>query len=35
MAENLLQVDALRKEFGGLVAVDDVDFVIPEHAVVA
>jgi branched-chain amino acid transport system ATP-binding protein len=35
MAENLLDVVRLRKEFGGLLAVDDVDFTIPEHSVVS
>ena len=30
MAEdNVIVVEALRKEFGGLVAVNDVDFVVP------
>ena len=33
MAGALLQTFALRKEFGGLVAVDDVDFVIPEGSI--
>ena len=31
----LLVVHRLRKEFGGLVAVDDVDFVVPERAIVS
>jgi len=35
MTENLLDVQGLRKEFGGLVAVDQVDFTIPEQAVVS
>jgi branched-chain amino acid transport system ATP-binding protein len=35
MAETLLQTAKLRKEFGGLVAVDDVDFTVPEGAVVS
>ena len=35
MAEALLRTAALRKEFGGLVAVDDVDFDIPEGAIVS
>ena len=35
MAETLLQTIKLRKEFGGLVAVDDVDFTVPEGAVVS
>lgn len=34
MTDNLLVVEGLRKEFGGLLAVDQVDFTIPEHAVV-
>jgi branched-chain amino acid transport system ATP-binding protein len=32
---NLLEVDHMRKEFGGLVAVSEVDFTIPEHAIVS
>jgi branched-chain amino acid transport system ATP-binding protein len=35
MSEYLLEVDALRKEFGGLVAVDDVDLTIPPGAIVS
>jgi branched-chain amino acid transport system ATP-binding protein len=35
MTVDLLVVEGLRKEFGGLVAVDQVDFTIPEHAVVS
>jgi branched-chain amino acid transport system ATP-binding protein len=35
MAEVLLQTVLLRKEFGGLVAVDDVDFTVPEGAIVS
>jgi branched-chain amino acid transport system ATP-binding protein len=35
MAENLLEVTALRKRFGGLLAVNAVDFTIPAHAVVS
>ena len=35
MAEALLQTHSLRKEFGGLVAVDDVDFVVPEATIVS
>jgi branched-chain amino acid transport system ATP-binding protein len=35
MAELLLQTAALRKEFGGLVAVNDVDFTIPQGAIVS
>jgi branched-chain amino acid transport system ATP-binding protein len=34
MAE-LLTAEGLRKEFGGLVAVNDVDFTVPEHAIVS
>ncbi|MGH3143408.1 MAG: hypothetical protein ACRDO9_09800 [Gaiellales bacterium] len=30
---NLLTTENLRKEFGGLVAVNDVDFTIPEGAI--
>jgi len=35
MAEELLQADGVRKEFGGLVAVNDVDFHIPKGAIVS
>ena len=35
MADLLLQTQALRKEFGGLVAVDDVDFEIARGAIVS
>jgi branched-chain amino acid transport system ATP-binding protein len=35
MTETLLQTQRLRKEFGGLVAVDDVDFNVPEHSIVS
>ena len=35
MAGTLLQTLVLRKEFGGLVAVDDVDFTVPEGAIVS
>jgi branched-chain amino acid transport system ATP-binding protein len=35
MADALLQTVGLRKEFGGLVAVDDVDFVVPEGSIVS
>jgi branched-chain amino acid transport system ATP-binding protein len=35
MSDSLLQTDALRKEFGGLVAVDDVDFTVPANAIVS
>ena len=30
MSDALLQTNLLRKEFGGLVAVDDVDFTVPD-----
>jgi branched-chain amino acid transport system ATP-binding protein len=33
--ETLLQTTRLRKEFGGLVAVDNVDFTVPEDAIVS
>jgi branched-chain amino acid transport system ATP-binding protein len=35
MADVLLQTQLLRKEFGGLVAVDDVDFTVPDGAIVS
>ena len=35
MADDLLRAENLRKEFGGLVAVNDVDFTIPEGAIVS
>jgi branched-chain amino acid transport system ATP-binding protein len=35
MAANLLEARQMRKEFGGLVAVSDIDFVIPEHSIVS
>jgi branched-chain amino acid transport system ATP-binding protein len=35
MPDTLLQTFTLRKEFGGLVAVDDVDFVVPEGSIVS
>jgi branched-chain amino acid transport system ATP-binding protein len=35
MAEPLLQTYSLRKEFGGLVAVDNVDFTVPEGGIVS
>ncbi|MGZ8717343.1 MAG: ABC transporter ATP-binding protein [Gaiellaceae bacterium] len=35
MSDPLLQTDRLRKEFGGLVAVDDVDFTVPLNAIVS
>ena len=33
--DNLVEVTKLRKEFGGLVATDDVDFVIPQGSIVS
>ena len=35
MPEVLLQTELLRKEFGGLVAVDDVDFTVPAGSIVS
>jgi len=35
MADDLLQTRSLRKEFGGLVAVDDVDFTVPRGSIVS
>jgi branched-chain amino acid transport system ATP-binding protein len=35
MAEVLLRTERLRKEFGGLVAVDDVDFTVPTGSIVS
>src|SRR4029079_6793717 len=35
VADVLLEIDALRKEFGGLVAVNNVDFEIPAGAIVS
>jgi branched-chain amino acid transport system ATP-binding protein len=35
MADLLVHAEGVRKEFGGLVAVDDVDFTIPERAIVS
>jgi branched-chain amino acid transport system ATP-binding protein len=35
MSDALLQTDLLRKEFGGLVAVDDVDFMVPDKSIVS
>jgi branched-chain amino acid transport system ATP-binding protein len=35
MSDVLLQTDRLRKEFGGLVAVDDVDFTVPANSIVS
>ena len=32
---NILEADKLRREFGGLVAVNDVDFTIPERSIVS
>ena len=32
---DILQADGVRKEFGGLVAVNDIDFVIPERSIVS
>ena len=34
-ADNLIEVTKLRKEFGGLIATDDVDFIIPRGSIVA
>jgi branched-chain amino acid transport system ATP-binding protein len=34
MTDNLLSAEGIRKEFGGLVAVNDVDFAIPRGAIV-
>ena len=34
MADNFLVAQQVRKEFGGLVAVNDVDFVIPRKGIV-
>jgi branched-chain amino acid transport system ATP-binding protein len=34
-ADNLLVADKVRKEFGGLVATDDIDFAIPRGSIVA
>jgi branched-chain amino acid transport system ATP-binding protein len=34
-AQNLVDVERLRKEFGGLIAVNDVDFIIPEGSIVS
>ncbi|MHB8469371.1 MAG: ABC transporter ATP-binding protein [Gaiellaceae bacterium] len=35
MADPLLRTESLRKEFGGLVAVDNVDFTVPEGSIVS
>ena len=35
MPETLLQTEGLRKEFGGLVAVDTVDFTVPANSIVS
>jgi len=34
-SDNLLDAEAVRKEFGGLLAVNDLDFTIPERAIVS
>src|SRR3954462_2008264 len=35
MADNLLEAIGMRKEFGGLVAVSEIDFVIPQGSIVS
>ena len=35
MAANILEADTIRKEFGGLVASNDIDFTIPERSIVS
>src|SRR5207244_12736047 len=35
MSDDLLRTERLRKEFGGLVAVDDVDFTVPAGSIVS
>jgi branched-chain amino acid transport system ATP-binding protein len=35
MAENILVADKIRKEFGGLLASNNIDFVIPERSIVS
>jgi branched-chain amino acid transport system ATP-binding protein len=35
MAENILVADTIRKEFGGLLASNNIDFVIPEKSIVS
>ncbi|TML84729.1 MAG: ABC transporter ATP-binding protein [Actinobacteria bacterium] len=35
MSDDVLRTDRLRKEFGGLVAVDDVDFTVPAGSIVS
>ena len=35
MADNLLTVENVRKEFGGLIAVSDLDFTIPVGSIVS
>jgi branched-chain amino acid transport system ATP-binding protein len=35
MAENILVAEKIRKEFGGLLASNDIDFVIPERSIVS
>jgi branched-chain amino acid transport system ATP-binding protein len=34
-AENLLEARRIRKEFGGLIASNDIDFTIPEGSIVS
>jgi branched-chain amino acid transport system ATP-binding protein len=34
-APDLLRAEGLRKEFGGLIAVNDVDFTIPEGSIIS
>ena len=35
MTDNLIEVTKLRKEFGGLVATNDIDFTIPRGSIVS
>src|SRR2546428_6834048 len=35
MSDDLLVVESLRKEFGGLVAVNDIDFTVPRGTIVS
>src|SRR5919197_1791490 len=35
MADDLLVAEGVRKEFGGLTAVNDVDFIVPEKSIVS
>ena len=35
MTDNLIEVTKLRKEFGGLVATNDIDFTIPRASIVS